>query len=613
MSQTLTFLKKHWLTLFLLIGSVVAVNWIVTNKRAPGSMTVIEAQGMDMTGMKAPVGTQPVSVEPVRFMSLDGGKSFPATVAAFSDEEIVARIPGRISRILVYPGDRVSPGQLLATIEAPEYDAERRKAAAISGAKSAEVVSAEREVEHHRNALSKARATVKAASIARSRAQTDAEAAELELQKTRDELVAKQAEVEERQAELRYAEQDLARQKALYTKGAISLDELQASQRDRDAAKAKVQNAEAASQSASQSVRIAEKRVKAAGQMVAEADTAITGANAEAGQAQEGIAQAHADASARRFESSAANAEASGAAAVADYRQLRALGSGVVSERNVSPGTPVMAGQVVLRLKAVGRVRVQADVPQSLSGSLRTGTPVRIVGDSFEKSGHLTSVFPSVDAQTRTFRVETVIENPEGLLKPGMFVRLEAGGSGDRTLAVRSVAIQSQESGKYVWVVKQKAGTGKTDWTCTMHPEVSMPGPGKCPKCGMDLTQREKGGSMVAHRQPVTVGATGGDYTSIVSGLNEGDQVIWQGFDDLIEGTPVQPVGADSKQPANPPSLPSDSMPGMDMSGSKPKAPTSPAKGVKADYSCPMDPEVHSDKPGKCPKCGMDLVKQAAK
>jgi hypothetical protein len=26
------------------------------------------------------------------------------------------------------------------------------------------------------------------------------------------------------------------------------------------------------------------------------------------------------------------------------------------------------------------------------------------------------------------------------------------------------------------------------------------------------------------------------------------------------------------------------------------------------DWSCPMDPDVHSDKPGKCPRCGMQLV-----
>ncbi|WP_210521882.1 heavy metal-binding domain-containing protein [Hymenobacter terricola] len=27
-------------------------------------------------------------------------------------------------------------------------------------------------------------------------------------------------------------------------------------------------------------------------------------------------------------------------------------------------------------------------------------------------------------------------------------------------------------------------------------------------------------------------------------------------------------------------------------------------------YTCEMHPEVHSDQPGKCPKCGMTLVKK---
>jgi len=30
-------------------------------------------------------------------------------------------------------------------------------------------------------------------------------------------------------------------------------------------------------------------------------------------------------------------------------------------------------------------------------------------------------------------------------------------------------------------------------------------------------------------------------------------------------------------------------------------------------YTCPMHPEVKSDKRGKCPKCGMDLVKSSSK
>jgi len=27
-------------------------------------------------------------------------------------------------------------------------------------------------------------------------------------------------------------------------------------------------------------------------------------------------------------------------------------------------------------------------------------------------------------------------------------------------------------------------------------------------------------------------------------------------------------------------------------------------------YTCPMHPEVKSDQPGKCPKCGMELIKK---
>ena len=32
--------------------------------------------------------------------------------------------------------------------------------------------------------------------------------------------------------------------------------------------------------------------------------------------------------------------------------------------------------------------------------------------------------------------------------------------------------------------------------------------------------------------------------------------------------------------------------------------------GAVKTYTCPMHPEVRSDKPGKCPKCGMELVEK---
>lgn len=37
---------------------------------------------------------------------------------------------------------------------------------------------------------------------------------------------------------------------------------------------------------------------------------------------------------------------------------------------------------------------------------------------------------------------------------------------------------------------------------------------------------------------------------------------------------------------------------------------TVPEKKGKVYYQCPMHPEVNSDKPGTCPKCGMELEKK---
>ncbi len=37
---------------------------------------------------------------------------------------------------------------------------------------------------------------------------------------------------------------------------------------------------------------------------------------------------------------------------------------------------------------------------------------------------------------------------------------------------------------------------------------------------------------------------------------------------------------------------------------------TNSTDSVKVAYTCPMHPEVTSDKPGSCPECGMDLTEK---
>lgn len=52
----------------------------------------------------------------------------------------------------------------------------------------------------------------------------------------------------------------------------------------------------------------------------------------------------------------------------------------------------------------------------------------------------------------------------------------------------------------------------------------------------------------------------------------------------------------------------------MDMNGKMDNCGVIEKKHSKTEtaalYSCPMHPDVHSDKPGKCPKCQMDLEKK---
>jgi hypothetical protein len=75
-----------------------------------------------------------------------------------------------------------------------------------------------------------------------------------------------------------------------------------------------------------------------------------------------------------------------------------------------------------------------------------------------------------------------------------------------------------------------------------------------------------------------------------------------------------RPVALDPSNPAaaesRPPVIASLDQPAPAPEAGKPKT-SDAGKAGKPEatlYTCPMHPEVISDKPGKCPKCGMTLV-----
>ncbi|HEY9871319.1 MAG TPA: heavy metal-binding domain-containing protein, partial [Candidatus Obscuribacterales bacterium] len=83
------------------------------------------------------------------------------------------------------------------------------------------------------------------------------------------------------------------------------------------------------------------------------------------------------------------------------------------------------------------------------------------------------------------------------------------------------------------------AVSSRMQYTCTMHPEVISDKPGKCPKCGMDLVLKKIGGRKIAQLVDVEIGLSNPDKTEVVSGLKEGDEVIFAGYAMLQPGMPV--------------------------------------------------------------------------
>ncbi|MEJ7610499.1 MAG: multicopper oxidase domain-containing protein [Ferruginibacter sp.] len=111
-------------------------------------------------------------------------------------------------------------------------------------------------------------------------------------------------------------------------------------------------------------------------------------------------------------------------------------------------------------------------------------------------------------------------------------------------------------------------------YTCPMHREIKSSKPGNCPKCGMNLVpMKTKAAAKPVARKPVPKAA------------------------------PLKPV---AEKPHNMADMKGHDMSNMNATGKKDAGKTD----QPATYTCPMHPEIHSDKPGNCPKCGMSLVKE---
>lgn len=646
MKKLFTIIKRQGLALSILGVSLVGVIWVVKTQRPPGSMTVVEAQAMDMTAMRPPIGVFPVGADFALERNVGGSEKFPATVAALSDEDIVARIPGLVKTVLVYPGDRVKKGQLLATLEADEFDAKALAGTLAADAKQSQAEAARANLSREQAVFSKTQIDVLAFEAAVDASKADLRAAGNNVSNAQGKVREMEAKREGVVAELDYARADYDREKDLFDGGAISRDDLDKAKKLIDTAIAKVDQVEAQQQQAQNDLGAKEAKRDAAQNMQKLAEARLDGSKEAVKVSRSMVNSATSNLNAKRREADAVRVAASASGALSSYTELRASDDGVVTERLVSPGTPVMPGKPVLRVKVDRQLRVQADLPQRLASSVKVGSAVRITSPGNVRDAKITSVSPFIEGRTRTFRVEAIVANDEYTWQVGSYAEMEVFTSAPRrVLSIRNDALKTASDGShYVWIITGEETEIAADaiYTCTMDPQVEQEGPGDCPICKMELVPKDARGNVRSERRKVETGPSDSFYTTILSGLTEGDQVTWAGDQGLYPGAAVQVVEWDENGPLTLPmgsgvmlhgdeEMSFDEHEGMDMGADEdddlgdmkmegdekmPAAATMSTMEGHEDhlhsaddnFTCRMHPDVHKSEEGICPICKMDLV-----
>ena len=165
-----------------------------------------------------------------------------------------------------------------------------------------------------------------------------------------------------------------------------------------------------------------------------------------------------------------------------DHVTIYAPIGGIVVEKSALEGMYVDTGTRIYTIADLSRVWVKLDAYESDLEWIRYGQTVAFEsvaypGQTF--AGTVAFIDPILDEATRTVKVRVNAANPDGKLKPGMFV----------TATVRS---DIATGGR----VMAPDLAGK--WICPMHPDVVKNQAGTCDICGMPLVTTESLGYVSA-------------------------------------------------------------------------------------------------------------------
>lgn len=209
--------------------------------------------------------------------------------------------------------------------------------------------------------------------------------------------------------------------------------------------------------------------------------------------------------------------------ALVDKKTIRAPFAGQLGVRAVDAGQYLEPGTAIATLQALDSVYADFFLPQQALADLKTGQKVSVRADVYPNQdfgGEITVVNPKVDLNTRNVQVRATLKNPERKLLPGMYATVTiTTGQARRYITVPRTAISFNPFGATVYRVEH---------------------------AGADAKGQPK---LIAKQAFVTTGETRGDQIAVLSGVNDGDDIVTSGQIKLHNGAPV--LVDNSIQPSN--------------------------------------------------------------
>lgn len=179
--------------------------------------------------------------------------------------------------------------------------------------------------------------------------------------------------------------------------------------------------------------------------------------------------------------------------------------SGVVDRVDAKVGMSAAPGMGLVNVVNLSQLKVIAKVADTYTGTVRRGDAivVRFPDINKELTSRITFVATTVDPLTRTFTIEAPLPS-DNSLKPNMLAQVKIN---DQTQAnaivINQNLIQNTENGQLVYVAVNESGR------------------------------------KIAKARSVKTGQTYGGQVAITRGLKAGDQLVTVGYQDLVDGQPI--------------------------------------------------------------------------